>query len=233
MTPPPTPSDSRLRWWQDAAPVSSSPTHGMQAQAQLAAPPQTELETEDALELEAVRRVALLKDAVVMEGTPRRQQRVMMAMGMFLLAYAVFLVIGVCLIGYTWRAAPVALFLLLESAVMMTISRRIARQSPPRLTISALGISMETAAYSMGQVFWDEIQSVRIRQSLLYRYVEIRLKNAKATRKRTFVSKIKGPAWFVSNDVSSLPIMIIEPHFGVKAEAVAAQIARFRPSASE
>ena len=229
----PDPQQRRLRWWQEespaASPASLIASPGIQAQAQRAAPPQTELETEDALEAEAVRRTELLKDAVVIQSDNRKFSRQQMATGALILTVAALQTTSPTH-HHLWLHIVQQIFMVLNGGMLIALGWWLGRQPPTRLTLSRLGVTLENSLYTIGPIFWDEIKTVRVSRILFHRSVVLEMKDPKATYKRAIHAKpaAQKSFWLRPRAILPVPIQIDETFFGVKAGEVMAHIARFR-----
>ena len=201
----------------------------MQAQAQLVRTEAHELDTGDVLEAEAARRAALSQDATVVVGDTRSRQRLLKVIGSLVAVFAVAMV-ALAITAHFWHFFVFAFLFALESAGAFWASQHVARQSKPRLTISALGVTIDTPLYSLGPVFWDEIKTARYKNLLGMRYVEITLKNLKTTYARSLHVKPSPFAPLNRWTLAVSPIQIMEMYFGGSAKEMAARIASHPPS---
>lgn len=192
-----------------------------------------QLDTGDALEAEAARRAAVLKDAVVIEGDTRKFAR-QLKWSALLLGVIAFFHLFVAVATPSLSMFFLSLLYIAETWLILHTGRRVAQAPKPHLTISAIGIAFDTPYFGMDQVFWDEIKSVRTINLLGTRYIEIKLKEPEVTCKHTLqthdlpFSGLRGVRRWVC---TVFPIQIPGQLFDASAKEIAAQVARFRPDA--
>ena len=231
METPPDSSGQRLRWWHEPAPTAKWYSEPVAPAPLQTAPPVVvvaPLSFEDELEAEAMRRVVLEQDAVVIEGDntviQKNQKMLALCMGFSALAN---LVIGS--LSHKWFTMFLGVVMIAEYFWITHILRKQLAAQKPRLTVSSLGLTLQMPFYSIGPVFWNEIAGVRVVNWGIVRFVRVSLKDPKRTLARAMMTKERGWNGINRAIVALSHIEITEPWFA-SAPEIAALITTFRPA---
>ncbi|MBC7805502.1 MAG: hypothetical protein H7145_05060 [Akkermansiaceae bacterium] len=227
-------SGPRLRWWQEDAPQQTQKWYSEPAlnPSKTVSPfvsPQP-LSFEEELEAEALRRAALERDAVILEGSyenaePRTRRNFAWIVGPASLFY-----FAMAVATQTWFLALFPLLFLAEYLIINALMRKKFAGKKSQLVMSSLGLTVDLPYYRLGPVFWDEIASVRVVNWGIMRYVRVKLKDPKKTHQRALTMKPGTMAWMARFSLSMTHIEIVDQWFPESAQEIAAKIATFDPS---
>lgn len=234
METPPDSSGQRLRWWHEDGPKQELKWYSEPAlepvktgTANLA--PQT-LDIDDELELEALRRAALERDAVVLEGSyataePKARRNFAWVIGPAILFY-----LAMAALTQHWYLAIFPLIFVAEYSLIRAMMRKKFAGQKSHIAMSSLGLTVDLPYYRLGPVFWDEIASVRVVNYGFMRYVRVKLKDPKKTHQRALTVKPGKMAWMARFSLNMTHIEIVDQWFPESAQEIAARIATFRPA---
>ncbi|MBC8134733.1 MAG: hypothetical protein H8F28_02465 [Fibrella sp.] len=224
-------SGQRLRWWQEDTPKPqkwySDPALDPVKIDLIPTVSQT-LSFEEELEAEALRRTALERDTVVVEGSYTTTiSKVRRRLAWIFIPIALMnLTIGI--LGQSWVNALIPLIFVAEYFLITAIMRKQFATHKPQIALSSLGLTLDLPYYRFGPVFWDEIASVRVVNWWFVRYVSVKLKDPN-THKRALTVKPGALGWLTRFAMSKTHIEIMDQWFPESAEEIAARIATFRP----
>ncbi len=230
-------SGQRLRWWQEDAPQAQKwYSEPALVPAQTATPipvPQQPLTFEEELEAEALRRTALERDAVVMEGSYANAEPKMRRQFAWLIGLTAPLYLAMAIASQNWILALFPLLFVAEFFILKALIRKSYAGKKSQIVLSSLGLTADLQHYRIGPVFWDEIASVRVVKTGFGSYVRVKLKDAKKTHERALTIKPGPMGWLIRLSLRSTHIEIMDQWFPQSFQEIAAQIAIFRPSSPD
>jgi hypothetical protein len=235
MENPPDLSGQRLRWWQDDAPKTQkwysepSPVPVQTTSIPLAPPV---LDLEDELEAEALRRAALERDAVLLEGSFANAEPKAFRNFAWIVVPASLFYLAMAALTQHWFLALFPLVFVAEFFLLRSVMRKKFANKKSHIQMSSLGLTVDLPYYRLGPVFWDEIASVSVVNWGITRYVRVKLKDPKKTHKRALTIKPGKMSWMARTSLNMTHIEIVDQWFPESAQEIAARIATFHPASS-